>query len=443
MAQPGTRAWFEALLLRFLDPLRECFSPDGARLELGGSGANYGSAAIGLEGYSRLLWALGAYWHGGGRTPGLEALYRRGLAAGTDPQNPEYWGAPGDYDQCFVEMSGIAWAILAAPEVYWEPLSTAEKYRVAAWLNTINTHKVPRSNWLFFRVMANLALRAAAMPYDAAGMEQALETLESFALGDGWYADGSGGRADYYNPWAMQDLGLIYSMFAGPEDVERAQRFRTRAVQFGRQFADWFDTDGAALPYGRSLTYRFAQCAFWSACVLAGVEPLPLAQMKGLIVRNLQWWLARPVLDRCGVLTVGYCYPQMFMSEIYNSPCSPYWAMKAFFVMALPANHPFWSVQAAPMLPLASVRLLPNAGMLLQRLPDGQVNAYPDCTGELHEMGQMRQKYSKFVYSTRFGFSAERSAENTGACRTGQHAGVCGGRPRFCARNACGSLYRG
>ena len=52
-----------------------------------------------MEGFSRPLWALGPYWLGGGAAEPFASLYRRGLAAGTDPQNPEYWGDPGDYDQ--------------------------------------------------------------------------------------------------------------------------------------------------------------------------------------------------------------------------------------------------------------------------------------------------------------------------------------------------------
>ncbi len=114
-----------------------------------------------------------------------------------------------------------------------------------------------------------------------------------------------------------------------------------------QDFAAWFDTDGAAVPYGRSLTYRFAQSAFYAACLWAGLAPLPLPVMKGILVRNLQWWLSKPIFDRDGVLTVGYCYPTLLMSEEYNAPGSPYWAMKTFRLLALPDDHPFWSAEAA------------------------------------------------------------------------------------------------
>lgn len=52
--------------------------------------------------------------------------------------------------------------------------------------------------------------------------------------------------------------------------------------------------------------------------------------MKGLIVRNFNWWLGQKMFDRDGILTIGYCYPQMYMAERYNAPGSPYWGMKSF-----------------------------------------------------------------------------------------------------------------
>ena len=44
-----------------------------------------------------------------------------------------------------------------------------------------------------------------------------------------------------------------------------------------------------------------------------------------------------------------------------------------------------------------------------QRLPDGQLNAYSPANYEKGDHGQFTEKYGKFVYSTRFGFSASRS----------------------------------
>ena len=408
----NTRKDFEALMHKILQPLLPLYSPGGALLQLGDTGVTYPRRTIGMEGFSRPLWALAPYWLGGGQPGPFAEVYRRGLAAGADPDGPEYWGSPGDYDQLFVEMAAIACAILEVPAVVWEPLAENEKQNLARWLNTINTHELPHCNWLFFRVLVDLALDSVGMPCDLPQMERDLDEIDSWYVGDGWYTDGTPSikpQRDYYIPWALQYYGVLYSVFAAKRAPARAERFRRRALEFGRQFAFWFDENGAALPYGRSLGYRFGQCAFYSACVFAGLEPLPLPVMKGIIVRNLQWWMARPIFDRDGVLTIGYTYPQLYMSERYNAPGSPYWGMKSFVVLALPADHPFWSAGAAPLPRMPELYAMQSADLLFQRLPDGQVNAYAPAEVEQNEHGQFAEKYAKFVYNTRFGFSASRS----------------------------------
>ncbi len=410
MMKLETKADFTALMHTFLDPLRPLYSQGGARLHLGETGVTYASAAIELEAFSRPLWALVPFWAGGGHDAEFEAIYRRGLAAGSDPANPEYWGECKDYDQCFVEMAAIACGLLTAPEVLWEPLTEAERGNLAAWLDQINHHTIPECNWQFFMILVNLALRKLGMPYDAENLERGLARIDSYYSGDGWSTDGASPQKDYYIPWAIQYYGLLYSRFAADSDPERAALYRSRAELFAKQFVYWFDENGAALPYGRSLTYRFAQCSFWCACIWAGLEPLPLGVMKGLIARNFNWWLEQKIFDRDGILTIGYCYPQMYMAERYNAPGSPYWAMKSFLILALPDDHPFWAAKAEPLPALEPIKAMPHANMLIQRR-GGRVTAYSAGVNEGHGHGQFPEKYAKFAYDTRFGFCASRSRE--------------------------------
>lgn len=408
--QLSTKQDFQALMHLFLDPLKPYYSAGGARLHLGETGVTYGQAAIELEAFSRPLWALVPFWVGGGSDPEFEDIYRRGLAAGSDPENPEYWGDCKDYDQCFVEMAAIACGLLNAPEKLWDPLSGAEKQNLARWLDQINHHQIPECNWQFFMILVNLALKKCGMPYDPENMARGLARIDSYYSGDGWSTDGASPQKDYYIPWAIQYYGVLYAKFAADTDPERAALYRSRAELFARQFIYWFDENGAALPYGRSLTYRFAQNCFWAACVWAGLEPFPLGVMKGLIVRNFNWWLDQKMFDRDGILTIGYCYPQMYMAERYNAPGSPYWGMKSFILLALPDSHPFWSAEAEPMPALDALKPMPHANMLVARTK-GRVTAYAAGVNEGHGHGQFPEKYAKFAYDTRFGFCASRSRE--------------------------------
>lgn len=405
-----TKSDFAALMHRFLDPLKPLYSAGGARLHLGDTGVTYDQNAIELEAFSRPLWALVPFWAGGGSDPEFEQLYRRGLASGTDPDSPEYWGQCRDYDQCFVEMAAIACGLLTAPDKLWDPLTPAQQQNLAAWLAQINQHAIPECNWQFFRILVNLALKKVGMPYSPELLEDGLCKIDSYYSGDGWSTDGASVQKDYYIPWAIQYYGLLYSRFAADTDPQRAALYRHRAELFAQQFVYWFDQNGAALPFGRSLGYRFAQNSFWAACIWAGLEPLPLPVMKGLIVRNFQWWLEQKIFDRDGILTIGYCYPQMYMAERYNAPGSPYWGMKSFVLLALPEDHPFWSAEAAPLPALDKLKPMPYANMLVQRR-HGRVTAYAAGVNEGHGHGQFPEKYAKFAYDTRFGFCASRSRE--------------------------------
>jgi len=400
-----SRADLQRVVSALWRPVAARLSRGGARARLGHTGAVFPDVAAELEGFARPLWGLAPLAAGGGAVDWEP--HRRGLASGSDPGHPEYWGdAGGHKDQRLVEMAPIAFALALVPEQLWEPLDRTSRRNLARWLGQINRVALPDNNWLFFRVIVNEALaRLGAEQADEAAQAAALDRLESFYLGEGWYSDGPTPRRDYYVAFSLHFYGLLYAALAGARDPARAGRFRERAALFARDFARWFADDGAALPFGRSLTYRFAQGAFWGALAFAGVEALPWGEVKGLALRHLRWWAGRPIADNGGVLAIGYAYPNLMMSEEYNSPGSPYWAMKFFLPLALPDSHPFWTCVEARTAPPAQPVLMRHAGMIVCR--DGASGQVFALTGGQQEprIRHGAQRYAKFAYSTAFGFS--------------------------------------
>lgn len=404
----SNKAAARASLLRLLEPLKPFYSAGGARLDIGVTSAHYENDSIPMEAFARPLWGLAPYWAGGGREGDFEALYARGLAAGSDPAGPEYWHACRDFDQKFCEMAAVSYGLLLAPEALWEPLSENEKDNLTEWLWEINRHECCACNWQWFCILTNLALKVRGRPYSEERIQSGLAMMEGYYDAGGWYNDGNGGEKDYYNPFVMVPYGLLYAMFMEDEDPERCAEFRARAKEFARDFIYWFADDGASIAYGRSMTYRFAQTAFFSVALLSGTEVLPLPVLKGLIVRHLCWWLNQPIFDNAGILTIGYAYPNLQMAESYNAPGSPYWALKAFAFLALPDDHPFWAAECAPLPALERCRCLPRAGMILQR-GKGNVVALLPGHQQSDAHGHTLEKYGKFAYSSRFGFSVSRS----------------------------------
>ncbi|KAL1908045.1 hypothetical protein Sste5344_006043 [Sporothrix stenoceras] len=421
----------EALLL----PVQKYSSPGGARVRFRpATAAHFDDVAAQLEGFARPLWAVAGLMKSGAGDELDLSLWIKGLESGTDPSHPEYWGNIGAHDQRMVEMESIAFFLLVAPDAVLSKLSTTAQRNLAAWLRQINDHEIPQNNWLWFRVFVNLALvRALGIPRSEVQsiIDDAFERLDSYKVegpgSDGWSTDGAWTeftkQADYYSgSFAIQFAQLLFVSIADEsveEEAKRAAHYREEAKAFSAQYWRYFDPDGAAIPFGRSLTYRFAMCAFWAAAAVSGVdlaEPVAdLGTVKGLLFRHLRWWADRPdIFSQDGVVSIGFGYPNLYMSEEYNSPQSVYWCLKGFVALCLPENHSFWSVDEKPH-PLdpatRSDSTSPSSIGVLW--PPHHIISNTIAHHFLLSAGQMTHKphkgreakYGKFAYSSAFGFS--------------------------------------
>ncbi|KAJ6605812.1 hypothetical protein B0H10DRAFT_2167074 [Mycena sp. CBHHK59/15] len=408
-----TKADLAKFLTGLLDPLASHTSPGGARIHLGHTATHYDEAAAQLEGFSRPIWGLASYLAGGGEYPEVKR-WVDGFQNGTDPSHEEYWGDMRDKDQRMVECSAIGFSIAVAKEQLWDPLSPEAKTNFEKWLGGMNDKEMPNTNWLWFRVFANLGLSKAGSPrFDAKRMKADMDHLDTFYIGDGWSRDGPEGvvQLDYYSSsFAIQFAQLAYSKLAQAEDPVRCEEYRNRARQFALDFIHYSDAEGRAVPFGRSLTYRFAMSSFWGALAFADVElpaPLTWGVIKGLQLRNIRYWAKQAgAYYPDGTLTIGFCYPNHNMTENYNSPGSPYWCCKSFVTLALSETHPFWAAKEEPypQALLNTVKALKqpfhiatNLGGHTYILSSGQQCSYPVKQGPA--------KYGKLAYSCAFGYS--------------------------------------
>ncbi|MBQ4609447.1 MAG: DUF2264 domain-containing protein [Clostridia bacterium] len=428
--------------VQLIEPLVGCLSPGKARLLIGHAGANYSEDVAGMEGFSRVLWALVPML--AGKCPEAEpywALWREGIINGTDPGHEEYWGTIGPFDQRMVEMAVMGMALCLIPDRFYHELTKAQQENLYSWLNQINEHDMPKNNWRFFRVLVNLGFLHVGRPVDTARLEEDLTLAESHYCADGWYFDKETQR-DYYTLWGFHYYGLVYARVMGERDRERSERFAQRAKQIAPRFACWFDGEGRAVPYGRSMTYRFAQSCYFAALAFSGVKPADMTwgQIRHLLLSNIRFWMRQPVFDRGGVLTVGYGYPNLCISEGYNAPGSPYWAMKSFAVLALDEAHPFWASEEeayhAPERFLdEQVRLL-----MMRDQENRMVTAYT-AGNHAYEHMHEDEKYEKFAYSSQFAFSVVKEA---GTLRKGAYDSMLAvkeaGKGLWHARSGCDSF---
>lgn len=373
-----------------------------------------------LEGFARPLFGLVPMAVGGYAFDHWERFVS-GLDAGTDPTSVEYWGpVSGDNDQRMVEQAAIGLALAFCPDELWEPLPSTARDRLVTWLHGIFEHDPNPNNWQFFRVLVALGLERVGAPFDRARVAASLDLLESYRVGRHWYADGALANVDYYVPFAFHTYGLLYAAAndLGLGDDRRAAAYRERAATFASDVQHWFAPDGAAVPFGRSLTYRFAMASFWGALAWADVDSdLSWGAVRGLSMRHLRWWANHPISDRDGVLSIGFTYDNRRLSETYSSAGSPYWCMKAFCSLAASAEHPFWTAEEEPLEPLAAPVTIEDAGQVIARDDRHALMLSARAATALNFPEQAAAKYRKFAYSSAFGFSGD-VADMVGAVHT-------------------------
>lgn len=379
------------------------FPAGSSRFSLGDTSAHYATDVAQMEGLSRVLWGLFPLLAAGDSTPFSEK-YIAAIKQGTDPQSAGYWGEAGPYDQRLVEMAAYGLGLALLQDKLTALFSERELMNLHAWLNQITDATMPDSNWNYFAIMVQLGFKRAGLPYDQQAIDRRFAMMDAYYLGEGWYSDGPGRPKDYYISMAFHFYGLIYATLSG--DEARAKVLRQRSRLFAEDFIYMSAADGASVPFGRSLTYRFAMVAFWSAVAFSGLEVFTPGIVKGIVLRHLRWWQQQPITDRDGILTLGFAYPNLAMCEDYNSPGSPYWALKTYLILALPESHPFWQADEQPLPALAEKRVIPHAQQIL--IHTDHVTLLTAGQLELNNYVNTEAKYTKFAYSSRFGFTIER-----------------------------------
>ncbi len=379
------------------------FPAGRSRFSLGDTSAHYATDVAQMEGLSRVLWGLFPLMAAGDSTP-YSDKYIAAIKQGTDPHSAGYWGEAGPYDQRLVEMAAYGLGLALLQDNLTERFSERELMNLHTWLNQITDATMPDSNWNYFAIMVQLGFKRAGLPYDQQAIDRRFAMMDAYYLGDGWYSDGPGRPKDYYISMAFHFYGLIYATLSG--DEARSEVLRQRSALFAEDFIYMSAPDGASVPFGRSLTYRFAMVAFWSAVAFSGLEVFTPGIVKGIILRHLRWWQQQPITDRDGILTLGFAYPNLAMCEDYNSPGSPYWALKTYLILALPESHPFWQADEQPLPTLTETRVIPHAQQIL--IHTDHVTLLTAGQLELNNYVNTEAKYTKFAYSSRFGFTIER-----------------------------------
>ncbi|CAM5728097.1 hypothetical protein SVIOM342S_07573 [Streptomyces violaceorubidus] len=313
-----------------------------------------------------------------------------------------------------VESASVALGLRLTAPWLWKHLDSAVQDRVEEWLRGALRHVPAPNNWYLFpyTVAGFLESVGRGDAETAAARHRALELMEGWYRGGGWYADGDGRAFDHYNGWALHLYPVLDAHLGGDTDALALYGERLRAHLDG--FALMFGSDGAPLHFGRSLTYRFAASAAVGLGALTGHTPLTPGASRRLVSGSLRYFVDRGALTDEGVLSAGWYGPHEATLQSYSGPASPYWASKAFVSLLAPADHPLWTApeEPAPVEEGDRVLALPAPGLLVQATSgDGIVRLHNHGSDHVrpHEGESAAEDdphYGRQAYSTRTGPTA-------------------------------------
>ncbi|MCC8451955.1 DUF2264 domain-containing protein [Streptomyces rochei] len=418
-----TRAHWEAVADGLLWAAWRWSSPGRALLDLPGRPSRSGVRSDGLEGFARTFLAAAFRVAGadGDDPHGWLDRYARGLDSGTRTpgrEDTESWPLILDHDvqgQPMVESASVALGLRLTAPWLWKNLDAGVQDRVEEWLRGALRHVPAPNNWYLFpyTVAGFLESVGRGDAETAAARGRALELMEGWYRGGGWYADGDGRAFDHYNGWALHLYPVLDAHLAG-DTGEDAARFGERLRAHLEGFALMFGADGAPLHYGRSLSYRFAASAAVGLGAVTGHTPLSPGVSRRLVSGSLRYFLEHGALTDDGLLSLGWHGAHEATLQPYSGPASPYWASKAFVSLLAPAGHPLWTAteEAAPVEEADRVLALPAPGLLLQATrADGIVRLHNHGSDHVrpHE-GEVAAEddphYGRQAYSTRTGPTA-------------------------------------
>ncbi|GHJ42445.1 DUF2264 domain-containing protein [Streptomyces sp. TS71-3] len=414
-----TRVHWEAAADSLLRAAWRWATPGSALLDLPGRPSRSGVRSDGLEGYARTFLAAGFRIAGaGGKDPfGWLERYAAGLDAGTRTPgrgDAESWPLILDHSvqgQPMVESASVALGLRLTRPWLWDRLDAAVQDRAEEWLRGALRHTPAPNNWYLFPFTVAGFLQSVGRgdAQTARARERALELLDSWYLGEGWYSDGDGRAFDHYNGWALHLYPVLDAHLGG--DTELSERYGARLRAHLESFGLFFGGDGAPLHFGRSLTYRFATGAAVALGAVTGHTPLAPGASRRIVSGALKYFLDRGATGRDGLLSLGWHGPHEATLQPYSGPSSPYWASKAFVSLLAPTDDPLWTApeERAPSEGPDRVIALSGPGLLVHSTrADGIVRLHNHGTDHVRphegEAGIADDPlYDRAAYSTRSG----------------------------------------
>lgn len=297
----------------------------------------------------------------------------KAFANAVDPQSPDYlgWQSGG---QTLVDAAYIVQGLYRAYDALWKPLDETTKQRYFKELAGLHRYDPPYTNWILFVAMEEcFRMYAGDNNYDTYRIHMAMNNVEDWYVGDGWYSDGPAFAFDYYNAYTIQPMYvecLEMIRQRKPNDTwicrnagsrngvgKRYEDAVARMQRYGMILERFISPEGTYPVFGRSIPYRMA--VFQPLAQLAWRKQLPKELTDGQVRSALTAVMKRMFgedpdkgsvagknFTDDGYLTIGFVGAHPNVADWYTNNGSLYITSEVFMPLGLPADDPFWASPA-------------------------------------------------------------------------------------------------
>ena len=342
----GTREAWAGLLARLTIGFARGIPADGSPAWSRLPDADPDNRIPGMEGFCRMSVAWSAWLAGPGNADALDYgghsvdvldLVVRGLADGTDPSGPWYWGDIRDRDQRIVEAAELAFTLWTGRERILPALGPARRRQVLAWMSQVHGRDVYADNWVLFPAIVATVSRGLGEHVDDRHIDEGIDRMLAWYRGDGWYSDGEGHAFDRYTGWAIHWHLLHWADIDGDRRPDVRDLVVERARTWLRDLPALAAKDGRSRSWAAPWATDFATAGPLGLAAVLDELPIDPGMARGIIDRSIRYHLAHDAIDPAtDWFRVGVWGRRPDVCERYMSAGASAWAVRALVPLSLP-----------------------------------------------------------------------------------------------------------
>jgi hypothetical protein len=193
------------------------------------------------------------------------------------------------------------------PQRYWNPLTAQQKTNLLKYFKKQVYNSTYNNNHYFFHMVPVSLLEQSDFDSNREQLTKMYNRLMGWYRGDGWFIDGNNRGFDYYNLWGFQLFNQILYKYDNKWRNQFGSKIKETTAEFLKTFPYLFGRDGAPIPWGRSLSYRFAGNSAIAWAVINHINNIPPGEARRIASGRLNTFMSMVVLmiKICLQLVIG------------------------------------------------------------------------------------------------------------------------------------------